>query len=567
MVSPQWLAKTPKGTHFPNSFGYLPRIVKHLLLLRNDWTEESLTDFLNPKLKNLSDPFLIGEMHETVERIFKAIDNGEVITLFGDYDVDGITSLTLMSRMLSAYGVTARLVIPVRGAEGYGLTQLAVERCFSENPDTQLLIAMDCGTSSVEEIANISHKGVDVIVLDHHEPNTPVRPACYSIVNPKACFTPNASGDFSYLCAAGVVFKVCHALLKTRRLPDVELKDLLDLVAIATVADIVPLVEENRILVKHGLKVLGTTDKLGLIALKEVAGVGDNPESGDIGYRIGPRINAAGRMDAPIEALEMLLTTCPTSADYLVARLNRYNMERQSYEKAIQKEATDMVINNGLEKHHCLIIGKRGWHPGVVGIVAARLMRRFFKPTFVIAFNENGEGKGSGRSINGLSLVDAIEAGREYLLAGGGHHAAAGISLKEEELENFQDALNKYFSEHTTQEQRNPKLEIDAEVGFDELSFQFLESYEKLKPFGPENPQPVFMTRMVTHSRPPRELKNKHMKLYLAQAGVQQEAMFFGGAALDLPPQPWDICYTVDKNVFRGRVSLQLTIQHVRSSI
>ena len=565
MVSPSWITKKAKGTSFPASFDYLPRMVKQLLLQKGDWDEESLEAFLNPKLKHLSDPFLLGEMEECVARIFRAISEKEQITLYGDYDVDGITSVTLMSKVLEAYGAVSTQFIPLRSAEGYGLTTSAITRCFKENPDTSLLIVMDCGTSSVEEISAIRALGVDVIVIDHHESNSGVRPAVEAIVNPKACFTPTKQGDFSYLCAAGVVFKVCHALMKRQRL-ELELKDLLDYVAIATVADIVPLVGENRILVRHGLKVLSQTNKPGLIALKEVSGVGEIIEAYDVGFKIGPRINAAGRMDSPLEALEALTTDCSNSAERLVDRLNSLNQDRQAYEKRIQHEALEMVESRGLDRHHCLIIGKQGWHAGVVGIVASRIMRKFYKPTFVIAFDEEGNGKGSGRSINGISLVDAIQCGREFLTAGGGHHAAAGISLEEKNLKGFQKALNHYFDTETTEEERAPRIEINGEVGFEELSFSFMELYQKLKPFGSNNAQPVFMSRGVMNARPPRELKNSHMKLHLMQNGCEQEAMFFSGATYPLPPEPWDICYTVDKNFFRGRVSLQLTIQQLRAS-
>ncbi len=566
MIEARWIVKEGVGAELPADYTSLPRIVQHLLKVRGFSEAEAIDAFLAPKLKQLSDPFHLGEMQEAVDLILEAIDQQKEITLFGDYDVDGITSVSLMCRVLRGYGVTPNTIIPLRGAEGYGLTDSAVERCFSNYPSTDLLIAMDCGTSSVAEVAKLRESGMKVIILDHHESNTDERPPSNVIVNPKACFTPNTTGDYSYLCAAGVVFKVCHALLKTRMVESVELKDLLDLVAMATVADIVPLVGENRILVRHGLKALAHTTKPGLIALKEVSGVPENPEASDIGFRIGPRINAAGRMDAPLEALETILTECPDQAEYLVSRLNKYNIARQNHEKGIQEEAFAMIEEENLQEKHCIIIGKKGWHPGVVGIVASRIMRRYFKPCFVIAFDENGIGKGSGRSLNDISLVDAIEVGREYLIDGGGHKAAAGLSMEYQHYEKFRDVVNTYLDENTTVEQRAPKISIDADVDFQELTFDFLDSYEKLKPFGASNPQPVFMSRGVTLAQPPRELKNKHLKLVLAQKGEQRDAMFFSGAESPLPAQPWDVCYTVERNVFRGRTSLQITIKQVRGA-
>jgi len=548
MVEASWILKDTKEDELPSKYTYLPRIVQHLLKVRGHTTSEGLEKFLNPQLKALTDPFLIGEVQAASDLIFSAVDTGKEITLFGDYDVDGITSVSLLFKVLQGYGVYPNTVIPMRGAEGYGLTEKAVDRLFDSYPATELLITMDCGTSSIEEVRRIRERGIEVIILDHHEPNTEERPPCNVIVNPKACFTPNTSGNYEYLCAAGVVFKVCHALLKTRMIDSINLKDLLDLVAVATVADIVPLISENRTFVRHGLRALATTSKPGLISLKEVAGVPELPEASDIGFKIGPRINAAGRMDAPLEALETILTDSKDQAEYLVSRLNQYNISRQNHEKKIQQEAYELI------------------DPGVVGIVASRIMRKFFKPCFVVAFDENGVGKGSGRSLNDLSLVDAIESGRDLLIAGGGHHAAAGLTIAHENFTEFCDRVHNYFDQHTTSEDRAPRIMIDADVDFEELSFSFLDSYDKLKPFGAKNPQPVFMSRAVTLSRPPQELKNNHLKLLLSQKGIQRDAMFFSGAESPLPPEPWDICYNVERNIFRGNVSLQITIRQVRHS-
>ena len=360
MVEAKWILKDAGQTNIPTNYAYLPRIVQHLLKVRGYTTPDELENFLNPQLKKLTDPFLIGEMKEAVDLILEAVEQGREITLFGDYDVDGITSVALIYKVLQGYGVTPNTIIPLRGSEGYGLTEKAIERCLDSFPSTELLITMDCGTSSVDEVAKLREAGLDVIILDHHEPNTDVRPPCNAIVNPKACFTPNTSGDYSYLCAAGVVFKVCHALLKTHMIQTVKLKDLLDLVAIATVADIVPLIGENRILVRHGLRALATTDKPGLIALKKVSGVPELPEAGDIGFKIGPRINAAGRMQSPLDALETILTESSKQAEHLVARLNQYNVSRQNHEKEIQQEAYDAITEGSLHEQHCIIVGKKG---------------------------------------------------------------------------------------------------------------------------------------------------------------------------------------------------------------
>jgi len=558
----QWvLAEVPDIP--PDADSDLPAILVRMLLQRGVGVDE-MEGFLHPRLRQLQDPFILPDMELAVERILHAVDEGEEICVYGDYDVDGITSVTLLSSLLDAYGASVRSFIPRRGPEGYGLNDEALARCMTEGAKPALLISVDCGTASLDEIAGLRADGVDVIVVDHHEPPTAGNPDCVAVINPKA--TKGAGRDFDYLCAAGVVFKLAHALLKTRPLEGFDLKDYLDLVAMATVSDIVPLLKENRLLVRHGLRCMGKTQNPGIKALMQVAQVKGPLTSADISFRVGPRINAAGRMDKPEDALAALTAKDPGEAEELAELLDSYNRARQAEERRIHEDAAQRLEAECDPSDPVIVLGSRDWHPGVVGIVASRMMRRHHKPAFIIAIDEQGLGKGSGRSIKGISLIDAIRANHDLLVAGGGHKMAAGISVKEDNIDAFREAFASYVSEHISAEDRVPKLSLDAEITFAELSLKFLDSYELLQPFGSANPEPVFMSREVYLTEPPRELKNHHLKLSMQQAGCWHDAMFFGAGQRELPrmEEPWDIAFTINRNVYRGRTSLQIVTQDVR---
>jgi len=541
--------------------GLPPILVK--MMLQRGVTPEEMETFLHPKLRTLQDPFLLPDIDLAVERIFQAIDNKEEICVYGDYDVDGITSVTLMSDILTAYGASVRTFIPRRGPEGYGLNEAALKRCKSEGTQPSLLITVDCGTASIQEIATLKSEGVDVIVVDHHEMPPAGKPNCVAVVNPKC--KEDGTCEFEYLCAAGVVFKLAHALLKTRKIENFDLKNHLHLVAMATVADIVPLVKENRLLVRHGLRLMENTTNPGLRALMDIAQVKGPLTSADVGFRIGPRINAAGRMDCPEDALATLRAITQKDAEALAKKLDFHNRERQRQERRINEEALKRIETECDPDCPVIVLGSRDWHPGVVGIVASRMMRQFHKPTFIIAIDENGLGKGSGRSIGGVSLMDAINANRDLLEAGGGHAMAAGISVSEDKIDSFRDGFAKYVLENVSEQDRLPRLHLDVEINFSELSLDFLDSYELLQPFGSANPEPYFMTREVYLTEPPRELKNHHLKLSMKQKECWQSAMFFNAGERELPPQPWDIAFTISRNVYRERTSLQIVIQDVRA--
>ncbi len=537
-----------------------PPILEHLIRQRGLPSGSDLENFLRPRLRDLTDPYLIPDMELAVERVLAAADGGEKVCIFGDYDVDGVTSITLMRTILRAYGLEPRVFIPNRGGEGYGLSKAAIARCMAEGEKPDLLVTVDCGTVSVEEVAALRADGVDVLIVDHHEPLPGQRPDCCALVNPKC------GEDFTYLCAAGVVFKLGHALMKRRQIEGFDLKAVLDLVAVATISDIVPMIGENRLMVRHGLRQLPNTMNPGLKALQEVTGMSATVTSMDVGFRIGPRLNAAGRMDQPEDALATLMTDCRRVALEMAEKLDTHNRKRQGFEAKIRKEAEQMLADSAdASDAPVIVLGSRDWHHGVVGIVASRLMRQYHKPTFIIAIDEHGIGKGSGRSIPGISLVEAIRHCEADLIAGGGHAMAAGLSIHEDYLDRFRENFSKYVLENSTPEQRLPTLVYDAEIDFAQLSLEFLGQYDLLQPFGNGNPQPVFISRNVGLSRPPLHMKNHHLRFTLRQGYHEQDAVYFGGGEVPLPDPPWDVAFTIDRNTFRGRTSLQLVIQDVRA--
>jgi single-stranded-DNA-specific exonuclease len=515
--------------------------------------------FLDPRLKNLADPFLLPGMQAAIDRILQAIDRRERIVLYGDYDVDGVTSLALFTRILRRLGADPQPFLPLRMDEGYGLSPEGLARCIASH-QPQLLLALDCGTCSVAEIAGLRAQGVDVLVFDHHESKSE-QPPCLALVNPKL------GDDFHYLCSAGIVFKACHALLKVRPAADIDLREYLDIVALGTVADIVPLRGENRILVHRGLQQLEKSRWPGVRALIESAGISAPFKPADIGFKLGPRINAAGRLASAEQALELLLTEDHTRARELAAALSEQNRERQEVEKAIHQEAEAMVEREFLPEHAAIIVAGDGWHPGVLGIVASRLSKAYHRATFVIGFDETGLGKGSGRSIEGLSMVKALGTCADCLVKFGGHEMAAGLTIQRQHFPMFQETFLREARALLTDEQLRPRLYLDAEVSLADVHFNFLEHHERLQPFGIGNSQPLFLARNVRAAET-RILKEKHYRFMLLQngAGRAQEAIYFGGATRPLPDGPWDVAFQVARNEFNGRVSVQLEIKALRTA-
>ncbi|MBP83487.1 MAG: single-stranded-DNA-specific exonuclease RecJ [Verrucomicrobiales bacterium] len=559
----KWVVEPPPDPElvreYSDALGLAPVVVS-LALQRGFYERESLERFFYPRLKDLSDPFKLPGVEKAVLRLIQAIDGRESVVLYGDYDVDGVTSVALLSNTLRAFGLEPLPFLPTRMEEGYGLSAKGIETSLNGSvPD--LLIAADCGTNSRDEAVILKEQGIDLIILDHHEPDSAGTAECVALVNPKL------GDDYHYLCTAGVVFKVVHALLKSRPLPDFDLKDQLDLVALGTIADIVPLKDENRIVARRGLAQLDCTIHSGVAALKKVAGVSTPARAHDVGFKLGPRLNAAGRLDKASASLELLLCRDSSDAQVLAEGLDQQNRDRQALELKTREEAEQMIHDLPSEQRsHAIVVGSRGWHPGVVGIVASRISRQYHRPTFVVGIAEDGLGKGSGRSVKGVSLVRALDSARDVIEAGGGHEMAAGVSVREEKLEEFRIAFVKNVAEQVDNDTLIPKLVIDREIMFKDLNLDLLDSYELLRPFGAGNPQPLFMSRGVEPVQEPRVIKEKHLKYRFYQNGIELEGIYFNGLEKDIPKPGWDIAYTIDRNEWRGRVKLNMVIQAIRKA-
>jgi single-stranded-DNA-specific exonuclease len=563
-VQARWILSPPEQLNGgPISWDDICRCecIARLLLRKGFVSGDEVQAFLRPRLKSLSDPFLLPNMETAVARIIAALDRRERIVLFGDYDVDGVTSLALLAETLRAYGACPDLFLPLRIEEGYGLSRESVERCFEQHRP-QLLIALDCGTSSVAEIVDLRHRGVDVIVVDHHEPKSAL-PECAAIVNPKI----DPTSAFHFLCTVGIVFKLCHALLKARPI-DFDLKSTLDLVALGTVADIVPLRGENRMFVQRGAIEIARTKRPGLKKLIEVSGVKPPILAEDIAYRLGPRLNAAGRLNTAEKSLRLLLTQNESEAKELAEMLDKQNRERQEVEKGIFAAAEEKIAQELVPaRDAAIVVWARGWHSGVLGIVASRIVHKYHRPAIVIGFEENGVGKGSGRSIDGLNLVQALTRCADKLEKYGGHEMAAGLTIQEKNVDLFAKQFRSVARELLSDDHLQPRLRLDHEITFAELNFGFLEWHEMLQPFGNGNPQPLFFARGVEPVISPRVVGENHLALILRQQNYQRRAIFFGAAHNSLPAQPWDIAFRIRPDEYEGETRLEMRVEAVRESV
>jgi single-stranded-DNA-specific exonuclease len=530
----------------------LPASVAQVLINRGFRDLETARKFLNPQLRQLRDPFELPDMTAAVNRLRAAITGQQRIVIYGDYDVDGVTSSALLYRVLHAAGATVTNFLPHRMDEGYGLSDDGVTRCVKEHRP-ELLVAVDCGTSSAREIAGLKEQGVDVVVLDHHEPPAEL-PACVAVVNPKR----TAGEPFA---SVGVAFKVAHALLKCdERLADsIDLREHLDLVALGTVADIVSLTGENRILVKAGLERLAATQKIGLRTLMDVADVPDEVTPYHIGFRLGPRLNAAGRLADAMAALELLLTEDAGRAAELAQMLNQHNAERQQIEEDICREALAQARERADD---CvLVVANPAWHPGVIGIVASRIVQQLYRPTVVIG----QDGKGSCRSVSGFSIVAALHAAAPALERFGGHEMAAGLSVKAGRVDEVRRRLNEYARQHLKAEDLQPRQRVDAEVDLPALDADFFEALAKLEPCGAENPTPVFAVCGVQRRGVSRVIGRNHLKFHVTDGTTVAEAIWWGMAEAEVPAGPFDVAFTAELREYRGEESVQLFVKDIRT--
>jgi single-stranded-DNA-specific exonuclease len=489
----------------------LPAAAARILWQRGLTDAASALQFLNPRLEDLHDPFLLKDMDRAVERIRQAIAQHQAIEIHGDYDVDGVTSTVVLKKALEMAGAQASWHIPHRLNDGYGMQPAAVEDAAARG--VHLIISVDNGIRAGAAIQRANELGIDVIVTDHHLPEAELPPAI-AVINPNRidCDYPNPN-----LCGAGVAFKLAHAILAGLGWPAAKLARVLEsflkLVAIATIADIVALTGENRIIVKHGLKGLGDVRNPGLRALLKAAGFSDKiPNATEVGFRIAPAINASGRMDSAGQAVRMFLTTDDDEAERIASELFALNQERQTAERAIVKEIFDRCVETPVTDFDAaLVLWGDGWHRGVAGIVASRVVEKFNRPVIVLGV-ANGVAQGSGRSITSFHLLDALESMRELFTKFGGHAHAAGVTLPALQLDEFRARLRQWAADRLTPDDMRPEVRIDTVVDLSEVNDALWLALEQMAPFGMDNPKPRFVARVVDLAGPPQVWNEKHLR-------------------------------------------------------
>ena len=539
-------------------------LLAQCLLNRGFSEPEPITRFLQPRLKSLADPFLLPNMQAAVERLFAARERDESLVIFGDYDVDGVTSTTLLAEFLGALGWKVNAYLPHRMEEGYGLSQSGVGNCLAKFPST-LLLAVDCGSTAVDSIQWLKGQGVDTIVLDHHQVSTPA-PLAHALVNPQ--LSPAEAPSFRELCSVGLAFKLAHALLKHGRtvgLPgaaEFDLRPYLDLVALGTIADLVPLIGENRILVSAGIERLNSTQRPGLIALKKVAGIDGEVGGYEVGFQLAPRLNAAGRLETAEESLRLLLARDAAEAEPIAQALDSRTRERQKIERSISEEAIGAVrARFNPETDHVIVEGQLMWHIGVVGIVASRVMQEFYRPTLIIG-GDGDEWRGSGRSIEGFDLAAALRECDDLLVRHGGHAMAAGVTVKADQIDALRARLNELVRRSLKPEQFQPSLRLDAEVTSAELTVERLRELEQLEQTGMGNPAVRLVMRNASHARPLQRMgaEKKHAKLWVTDGKRTVEAVLWNVGDGSLPVGRFDLAFVPQLNEFNGSTTVQLKV-------
>ena len=521
--------------------------------------KEELDLFINPTRKDFHDPFLMPDMDKVVNRIIKAIENNEKIIIYGDYDADGITSVTVLKSFLEERGLQVSSYIPNRLDEGYGLNKEAIKKIYDDG--FRLMITVDCGISGIEEVNYANSLGIETLITDHHEP-AEILPNALAVMDAKR---KDNKYPFNQLAGVGVVFKLIQAISIELNLEEKEYLKYLDIVCIGTISDIVPLVDENRVIAKLGLKLIAQTRNIGLKALLEVTGF-KNIDSGAISFGVAPRINACGRMGNEKLALDLFLSKDYEEAKKLAIKLNEYNLERQNIEKKILDEAIEKIEQNEKDKS-CIIVGSKGWHHGIIGIVASKVTETYFKPSILICF-EGEEGKGSGRSIPGFDLHEALTKCGSHLEKFGGHAMAVGVTVKENEFESFKKELEEYAKESEI-DKIVPIINIDSEVSLKSLNIESVKSLKVLEPFGEANKMPLFLFKNLKINSIRALSEGKHLKLTLKDENFMVNAIGFNMGDLSekyLLDDKVDIVGNLDINSYNGMESIQIVIKDIRKS-
>lgn len=536
-------------------------LLAQILINRNIVDDSQIDIFLQPKRNDFHDPFLMQDMEKATDRIMQAIKNKEKTIIYGDYDVDGITSITVLKKFLQERGLETDYYIPNRLEEGYGLNVDAIQEIAQKK--YKLMITVDCGVSGIEEIKLANSKGIETIVTDHHEQLDEL-PAAYAIINPKR---RDNTYPFRGLAGVGVVFKLIQAISKKLGLDEKEYLKYLDIVCIGTISDIVPLVDENRVIAKLGLMLVECTKNIGLKELISETKY-KNIDSTMISFAIAPRINACGRMGKQEEALQLFLTENLEEAKEITKKLERYNSERQETEKNIFEQAIKKIETENLKELNSIVLASENWHHGVIGIVASRITEKFYKPTILICI-EGDEGKGSGRSVPGFDLHQALVDSSQFLKKYGGHEMAVGLSLEKEKINDFK----KYFEEISKAKnvkQLIPVINIDCEITKKELNKKTIEQIKLLEPFGEKNKQPlvIYKNLKITSIRALSE--GKHLKLMLKDDNEIVNAIGFNLGELSneyLIGDKVDIVGTIETNAYNGQEQIQINLKDIMKSI
>ena len=541
----------------------LSPLMAQCLVNRGVTSKAEVSEFLNPRLKLLADPYLIPNMDAAIERLWKARENNERLLIYGDYDVDGVSSTALLVEVLTELGWAVEPHLPGRFDDGYGLSEVSLEKCL-EQFKADIVLAVDCGSTAVKAIEFLNDRKIDVLVLDHHQVSTPP-PEPFAMVNPQLS---DDYPNFQELCSVGLAFKLAHALVKRGRQEglqkerDLDLKQYIDLVALGTVADLVPLTGENRKLVHSGLEQLGETTRPGLIALKRVANVSKPVTVFNVGFHLGPRLNAAGRMDNPDAALNLLIAKDRYEADKAAETLDNYNRERREIERDISTQAVESVRQRFDPGEDFVIVeGNMEWHLGVIGIVASRVMREFYRPTFILASDGDGW-KGSARSIEGFDLAEAMRSCDDLLNDHGGHAMAAGVSVKPGRLEAFRERINEIAKKNITPEMFQPPLKLDAGTDLSELTLMHIEEMSQLEPIGQGNPEIQLLVPELTLSSPIYRMgrDKQHAKFWVTDNHDACEVVAWNLKPEDEPKDTFDIAVAPQINDFNGRRSVQLKL-------
>ncbi len=538
----------------------ISELLSAVLVNRNIINDNEIKLFLNPTRNDFHDPYLMPDMEPAVDRIIKAIENNEKTIIYGDYDVDGITSITILTRFLQERGLMVNSYIPNRLDEGYGLNRDAIKSIADEG--YKLIITVDCGISGTEEVDYAYSLGMEVIVTDHHEP-LDILPKALAVID---CKRKDSKYPFSSLAGVGVAFKLAQAIGIRLGLPEKEYLKFLDIVCIGTISDIVPLIDENRVIAKLGLKLIEQTRLPGVKALLNATSYKD-VNSNTVSFGIAPRINACGRMGHERDALDLFLTENIVEANRITEKLNEYNKKRQEIEKRMFEEAILKIEAENIKEKNAIVLGGENWHHGVIGIVSSKITELYYKPSILICF-EDGEGKGSGRSIPGFDLHAALCTSSDYLEKYGGHEMAVGLSLKQNKFEEFKKVFEELARQAHTEE-FIPVIKVDKEINLKDITIENVKSLNLLEPFGESNKTPIFIYKNLRIDSIRALSEGKHLKLTLKDGNTIINAIGFNMGYYSeeyLIGDKIDVIGTLEINVFNGLESVQINMKDIRKS-